>query len=131
MRLHYIFAILMSTGLCTAQTVARPKIVGVAHIGLETNDIAAAEEFYGHQLGYQHFSLDKPGGGLMLNYYKVNDHQYIEIFPDLKTEDQLRLSHVAFETDNIQQLRDYLASKGVKVPAALRLSGGDGSRLHD
>jgi catechol 2,3-dioxygenase-like lactoylglutathione lyase family enzyme len=126
MKLHYIFAILIGTGLCAAQTVARPKIVGVAHIGLETNDIAAAEEFYGHQLGYQHFSLDKPGGGLMLNYYKVNDHQYIEIFPDLKTEDQLRLSHVAFETDNIQQLRDYLASKGVKVPATLK-PGGDGN----
>jgi catechol 2,3-dioxygenase-like lactoylglutathione lyase family enzyme len=125
-KLHYLLAVLIGTGLCAAQTVTRPKILGVAHIGLETNDIQAADEFYGHQLGYERFSLDKPAGGLMLNYYKVNDHQYIEIFPDLKTEDQLRLSHVAFETDNIQQLRDYLAGKGVKVPATLR-TGGDGN----
>jgi hypothetical protein len=39
---------------------------------------------------------------------------------------QRRLSHVAFETDNIQQLRDYLAGKGVKVPATLK-TGGDGN----
>jgi lactoylglutathione lyase len=121
-----VCAMLMGAGLCVAQTVQRPKIVGVAHIGLETNDIKAADEFYGHVLGYEHFSLDKPAGGLMLNYYKVNDHQYIEIFPDLKTEEQDRLSHIAFETDNIQQLRDYLASKGVKAPGALK-AGLDGN----
>jgi lactoylglutathione lyase len=106
--------------------VQRPKILAVAHIGLETNDIKAAAEFYGHQLGFASFSLDKPTGGLMLDYYKVNDHQYIEIFPDLKSETQDRLSHIAFETDNLQQLRDYLASKGVAVPATVK-PGLDGN----
>ena len=97
--------------------VERPPIVGVAHIGLETNDMGAARQFYGNQLGYQEpFSLDKPTGGLMLTYFKVNDHQYIEIFPDLKSETQDRLSHIAFETTDIRRLRDYLANRGVKVP---------------
>ena len=105
----------------------RPPIVGVAHIGLETNDIAAAREFYGHGLGYQEpFSLDKPSGGLMLTYFKVNDHQYIEVFPDLKSESQDRLSHIAFETTDIRKLRDYLASGGVAVPATVPL-GRDGN----
>jgi catechol 2,3-dioxygenase-like lactoylglutathione lyase family enzyme len=106
---------------------SRPPIVGVAHIGLETNDISAAREFYGHGLGYQEpFTLDKPSGGLMLTYFKVNDHQYIEVFPDLKSETQDRLSHIAFETTDIRQLRDYLASRGVKVPAQVPL-GRDGN----
>ncbi len=99
---------------------SRPPIVGVAHIGLKTSDINAADNFYGHVLGYDHFSLDKPTGGLMLNYYKVNDHQYIEIFPTLANPTEDRLSHIAFETTNIQQLRDYLAAHGVKVPATLK-----------
>jgi catechol 2,3-dioxygenase-like lactoylglutathione lyase family enzyme len=98
-------------------SVERPPIVGVAHIGLETNDMDAARQFYGKQLGYQEpFSLDKPTGGLMLTYFKVNDHQYIEVFPDLKSETQDRLSHIAFETTDIRRLRDYLANRGVKVP---------------
>lgn len=98
----------------------RPPIIGLAHVGLFVSDIQKADEFYGHVLGYQHFSLDKPSGGLMLNYYKVNDHQYIEIYPGLKG-DQDRLSHVAFETTDAKKLRDYLASKGIKVPAHLKL----------
>jgi len=88
--------------------------------------MAAAHEFYGHQLGFADFSLDKPAGGLMLTYFKVNDHQYIEIFPDLKTETQDRLSHIAFETTDARQLRDYLDSRMVKVPQTLK-PGLDGN----
>ncbi len=96
---------------------ARPKILGVAHIALKTDNLDAAREFYGKYLSFAEvFSLDKPTGGLMLTYFKVNDHQYIEIFPDLKDPNEDRLLHVAFETDNVRQLRDYLASRGVKVP---------------
>ena len=113
---------------CSAQSqVERPPIVGVAHIGLKTKDLAASREFYGHYLGFQEpFTIDKPSGGLMLTYFKVNDHQYIEVFPELKSDTEDRLSHIALETTNIQQLRDYLASKGVKVPDTLK-PGLDGN----
>ena len=105
----------------------RPPIVGVAHIGLKTNDLAAARGFYGHVLGFQEpFTVDKPTGGLMLTYFKVNDHQYIEVFPTLKSDTEDRLSHIAFETTDAQQLRDYLASRGVKVPDTLH-PGLDGN----
>ena len=100
---------------------ARPPIVGVAHIGLRVDDMDAARKFYGQELGFGDFSLNKLSGDLLLTYYKVNDHQYIEIFPELKDPLQERLSHISFETTNIQQLRDYLASKGVKVPDTLKL----------
>jgi lactoylglutathione lyase len=113
-----------------AQTSAapkRPRITGVAHIGLRTDNLDAARKFYGEQLGYaEAFKLDKPDGSLMLVYFKVNDHQYIEIFPGWKGPEQLVLSHIAFETDDAVQLRDYLASKGVKVPDALK-KGLDGN----
>jgi catechol 2,3-dioxygenase-like lactoylglutathione lyase family enzyme len=110
-----------------ANSVPRPPIIGVAHIGLKTKDMAAARAFYGHDLGFQEpFTLDKPSGGLMLTYFKVNDHQYIEVFPELKSDDEDRLSHIAFETTDIQQLRDYLAAHDVIVPAALK-PGLDGN----
>ncbi len=102
-----------------AGEVERPPIVGLAHIGLFVSDIASADNFYGHILGYDHFSLNSPNGGLILNYYKVNDHQYVEIYPGLKGDED-RLSHVAFETTDVRRLRDYLASKGVQTPASVR-----------
>ena len=104
----------------TNTSTERPPIIGLAHVGFFVSDMSKADEFYGQVLGYAHFSLDKPTGELMLNYYKVNDHQYIEIYPGLKGESQDRLSHVAFETTDARKLRDYLASKGIKVPPSLK-----------
>jgi catechol 2,3-dioxygenase-like lactoylglutathione lyase family enzyme len=105
----------------------RPPIIGVAHIGLKTSNIDASRAFYGHDLGLaEAFTLDKPSGGLMLTYFKVNDHQYVEIFPELKSETEDRLSHIAFETTDARQLRDYLASRDVKVPDQLK-PGLDGN----
>ena len=112
----------------SAQTSpARSKILGVAHIAVRTDNLEAARKFYNQQLGYEEaFKLDRPEGGLMLVYFKVNDHQYIEVFPDWKGPEQLVLSHIAFETDDAQRLRDYLASKGVATPATLK-PGLDGN----
>ncbi len=114
--------------------ISRPPIVGVAHIAVNTDDMAAARKFYNGILGFQEpFSLDKPGGGLMLTFFKVNDHQYIEVFPDLKEPDQDRLNHICFETTDAEQLRAYMASKGVKVPDKVT-SGRTGNlsfEIHD
>ncbi len=125
--MRYLVPLFVLTALAVSAQ-ERPKIVGVAHIGLKTNDMAAARLFYGHILGFQEpFSLDNvSGGGLMLTYFKVNDHQYIEVFPELKSDTEDRLSHIAFETTNIQQLRDYLAGKGVAVPDTVH-TGRDGN----
>jgi catechol 2,3-dioxygenase-like lactoylglutathione lyase family enzyme len=140
-RLAVFLSILLciAAGLCLAQTgspaVGRPRIVGVAHIGLRTDDLAAARKFYTGVLGLEEpFMLDKPeGGGLLLTYFKVNDHQYVEVFPELKDVKQDRLSHIAFETTDAEQLRAYLASRGVKVPAKLEpmLDGNRGLEVAD
>jgi catechol 2,3-dioxygenase-like lactoylglutathione lyase family enzyme len=121
-------------GSCLAQPAAspaRPAIVGVAHIGLRTDDLAAARQFYTGILGFQEpFSLDKAPGegtGLLLTYFKVNDHQYIEIFPELTDPKMDRLSHISFETTDAEQLRAYLSSRGVKVPDKLEPTR-DGNR---
>jgi catechol 2,3-dioxygenase-like lactoylglutathione lyase family enzyme len=96
--------------LSAEDSPARPPIIGVAHIALETNDMAAARAFYGTGLGFAELA---PGR------FKVNDHQYIEVAPNLKSETQDRLDNVAFETTDLKQLRAYLAAKGVAVPATL------------
>src|SRR4051795_11009395 len=85
-----LFIVALLSGTCLAQipaAVGRPAIIGVAHIGLKTDDMDATRKFYTGVLGFQEpFSLDKAPGegtGLLLTYFKVNDHQYIEVFPEL------------------------------------------------
>ena len=48
------------------------------------------------------------------------------MFPELKDDSEDRLSHIAFETTDIRQLRDYLAAHGAKVPETLK-PGLDGN----
>ena len=124
----------LSAALDERQAPARPPIIGVSHIGLRTNNLAAARKFYTGVLGLSEaFSLDDPPGKMPLTYFKVNDHQFIEVFPELKNPNEDRLWHIAFETSNAQQLRDYLESRGVKVPAELEpmLDGNRGFEVED
>lgn len=129
---------ILISGIRTAHTqppTKRPPIVGVSHIGLRTDNLAAARKFYGQMLGFQEpFMLDNPdGGGLLLTYFKLNDHQYVEVFPELNDPKQDRLSHISFETTDAEQLRAYLASRGVKVPDKLEpmLDGNRGFDVED
>ena len=97
----------------------RPPIVGIAHIALKTNDLAAAREFYGRYLGF-----DADGSISHGMLFKVNDHQYIAV-RDALMGDEDRLDHVAFETTDARAMRDYLAAHGVRVPASVE-PGVDG-----
>jgi catechol 2,3-dioxygenase-like lactoylglutathione lyase family enzyme len=97
------------------EAVERPPIVGVSHIALKTNDMAAEEAFYGKGLGFVELGTGR---------FKVNDHQYIKVTPDLKSESEDRLDHIAFETTNLKQLRAYLAAHQVDVPARLTIRMG-------
>ena len=53
----------------------------------------------------------------ILAVFKVNDRQYIEVTPTLASESDDKLIQIGFETKDARKLRDYLAAKGVTVPA--------------
>ena len=59
-----------------------------------------------------------PDGSLSLTFIKVNDRQYIELFPE-REPDSDRLNHISVETDDAEAMRKYLASKGLKTPATV------------
>src|SRR5437773_10003303 len=94
----------------------RPKILGLAHIALFTADVEKSRRFYKDFLGYgEPFDLKNPDGSLSLTFIKVNDHQYIELFPEHESRTD-RLHHISVYTDNAEAMRLYLASRGIKVP---------------
>ncbi|MGH9850017.1 MAG: VOC family protein [Blastocatellia bacterium] len=128
--------ILLLIALCgafgvTAQdqssTPKRPLITGVAHIAFQVSDLAKARAFYGELLGYDEaFQIRNQDNSLALTYFKVNERQYIEIFPGLPPDRDDRLMHIAFETTDLEALRVYLLSKGVKAPEKVN-QGRDGN----
>jgi lactoylglutathione lyase len=114
-------AAVLSAGVLSAQTAPeRPKILGLSHFAIFAHDFDRSRKFYGDFLGLDEvFPLKNADGTPSMTFYKINDHQYIELFPE-KTPNSDRLNHISFETDNIEALRLYLASNGVKVPSQLK-----------
>jgi len=105
-----------------ARPVSRPRLVGLSHVALFVKDVEAARAFYKGFLGFDEpYSLCDPEGKLHLTWIKINDRQTIELFPEREAGSD-RLNHVAVETDDIEALRAYLASKGVEgIPATVPL----------
>ena len=100
----------------SASAPARPHLLGIAHIALYVHDVDAARMFYKNFLGYDEpFSLKNSDGTLHLTWIKINDHQFVELFPE-KTPNTDRLVQISIETDNAEAMRLYLKSKGVTVP---------------
>src|SRR5581483_11587451 len=95
---------------------ARPRIIGLSHVGFYVHDIAKSRAFYKDFLGFaEPYSVTNKDGALKLTFIKINDHQAIELFPE-KEPGSDRLYHIAFETDDAEAMRVYLQSKGVVVP---------------
>jgi catechol 2,3-dioxygenase-like lactoylglutathione lyase family enzyme len=100
------------------QRPTRPHITGLANIAIYTHDFEKSRAFYRDFLGFaEPYSLSNPDGSLSMTFFKINERQYIELSPE-KEAGSDRLRHISFETDDIEALRTYLGSQGVKVPAA-------------
>ena len=109
-------ASLFLAGALFAQTPQHPRILGISHIAVYAHDYQRSRAFYGSFLGFQEpYSLQNPDGTPSMTFFKINDRQTIELFPERHAGSD-RLNHISLQTDDIEGLRTYLASNGVKVP---------------
>ncbi len=99
--------------------MSRPPILNVANFVAKTDSLEEARKFYSGVLGFDEIFNHRRAiaGAAELAVFKVNDRQYIELAPTLEHESDDKLIQIGFETADARQLRDYLASRGVSVPA--------------
>src|SRR3954454_19904845 len=82
-----VLTVASASFLLSQSGVKRPPIIGVAYVALKTNDLAAARRFYGHDLGFSD-GLAMPAHLGLAAWFKVNDHQYLEVYDALRPEDE-------------------------------------------
>jgi catechol 2,3-dioxygenase-like lactoylglutathione lyase family enzyme len=111
--------LLLSAAFLSAQnTVQRPHILGISHAGFFVSDLPKALDFWQGLLGYaEPYDIKKPDGTPRIAFIKINDHQHIELFNEASATPGNHLSHIAFIVDNAEQMRLYLASRGIAVPS--------------
>jgi catechol 2,3-dioxygenase-like lactoylglutathione lyase family enzyme len=109
-------ALLLSTPLFAQTPPQRPKILGISHAGFFVSSLAAALDFWHGLLGYDDaYDLKNPDGTISIAFIKINDHQHIELFNQKPPAGSGYLSHIAFIVSNAEQMRLYLASRGIPV----------------
>lgn len=98
-----------------------PNLAGIAHVAIRVANLQASRDFY-KKLGYQEaFALDK-GGAPTEAFFKVNDRQFIELYPPRKANDPIGFLHVCFESKDLNGLHDAYVDRGLK-PTAVRKAG--------
>jgi len=103
---------------------ARPQITGISHMAVYTSDPAAAEKFYGVELGAAKEPDPEDTSGVL---YRLSGQQFIEVLPLPPQHSITRLDHVAFATTDADALHSYLAAHHYREIDAVK-TGSDGSK---
>lgn len=99
--------------------VKRPKILGIARVAFYVSNLPATRTYYKNFLGFaEPYDLKNDDGSGRISFIKINDYQYLEFIFQPPRGDGM-LNRIAFYTDNADQLRRYLISRGVHAPAKM------------
>jgi len=109
---------LLCASLCWAQPA---NLSGIAHVAFRVADLEASRAFY-NKLGYVQFSEMKRGEQTTEAFLKVNDHQFIELYPRLNPTQPLGLMHVCYESANLDTLHAEYLKRGL-TPSDVRKAG--------
>jgi catechol 2,3-dioxygenase-like lactoylglutathione lyase family enzyme len=101
----------------------RPKITGLSHLAVYTSNPEGTDHFYREVIGAVKLSDPENSQGVR---YALSDAQFIEVLPLPAGAGINRLDHSAWNTDNAEQLRRYLAANNWKTPDRVE-KGSDGS----
>jgi catechol 2,3-dioxygenase-like lactoylglutathione lyase family enzyme len=128
MRQCIVIRILILAALLRAAAPAEElPLLGLSHVGIRVSDLAKARAFYGGVAGLDEaFTTKNDDGSIFLVCFKVNDHQFIEIFPGLKPNDVIPMTHIAVYTDQIERLRQMIVARGIRA-SETRKGPRDGS----
>lgn len=105
-----------------AQGSPRPAIWGIAKMTFLVSNYSVARDYYGEFLGFNEaFSYPADRGKIIS--FKVSDRQFLEFVEDPQAKEKKRMISVSFETENVEQMREYLKSAGQEVPERTIIDG--------
>jgi len=110
-----VFVLLLACSVWahSQSAIARPRILGIDHVSFYTTAPDGVKDLYSGTLGLASAAPVESGG--LVRYMVGKQWVGYSAAPDPNATD--RMDHVAFTTDNVVKLREYLLANGVKVPA--------------
>jgi len=101
-------------------------IAGLAGVGLKVSNLDQAREYYTGWLGFEVAFTEKDAAGHVSELlFKVNDDQFLEVFPGLDPNDDVRRTHVSFLSADVAGLRQTLLTRQVSPGPLLKNRHGN------
>jgi catechol 2,3-dioxygenase-like lactoylglutathione lyase family enzyme len=110
-----------SSAQAQSDGVPPPPFNGIAHVAIRVHDLAASVAFY-EKLGFeQAFDLRKDDVPYE-SFIKINDHQFIELYPVTAKDPAPGFLHLCFEGADLNVIHDDYLSRGL-TPTPVRKAG--------
>lgn len=124
-RTTYLLSIALAIcGLAAQAQTEAPLLAGIAHVAIRVSNLRSSRDFY-QKLGFQEaFTLTKDGV-VTESFLKVNDRQFIELYPRQQSSQPIGFMHLCFEGADLEALnRQYLA-RGLSPTPGKRAGAGN------
>jgi len=112
---------------CASLGWAQPSTqTGIAHVAFRVANLEASRAFYVDKMGFEEFYATKDASGKITeDYLKVNDHQFIELYPQTDPPRPLGLMHVCWESNDLQAMHDDCVKHGVEIRDVRKAGAGN------
>ena len=113
--------LLLPTAMSRGQSV---DLSGIAHAAFRVSDVARTSLFY-QKLGFvQAFAFSKDGK-ISQAFIKINDRQFIELYPETAKEPEVGFMHLCFEGADLNQLNAEYRQRGLNPIGVLKAHAGN------
>ena len=121
MRSTSFFIPLFCASFCCAQPANQS---GIAHVAFRVASLEASRAFY-NKLGFDQFFEMKQGDRTTEAFLKINDHQFIELYPRTDPAQPIGLMHVCYESSNLDSLHAEYVKRGLTVSDVRKAGAGN------
>jgi len=101
-----------------------PQITGIAHIALRVADLERSRAFF-RLLGFEEAFTLGDGGKAAEVFVKINDRQFIELYPRTSEFETLGWMHVCYEADSANGLHDLAGERGLNPSPVVKGAAGN------
>lgn len=120
-------AVMLSFGAplsAQAPSASSPDLAGIAHAAFRTTNLSTSLSFY-EKLGFDRaFELTKNAQPTE-EFIKINDEQFIELYPGASPTQPVGLMHVCYEVNDLEALHQAYVNAGLDIPPVKKAGAGN------
>lgn len=125
LRLHRSFIALLLGVVCTPALWAQSReLAGIAHVAFRVHDLSKSRAFY-EKVGFEQAFEFTDSGKTTEAFIKINDRQFIELYPRTADSQAIGLMHVCFEVTDIESVRNAYIKRELNPPEAKKTGAGN------